>query len=119
MEASKKDRWDELTRKFDNEFRETVALHNEYEVLREKLTNAGGEQAIETSSVASDVASQMKSIEETFAVIWGPHQEVVGACPACGGVRMPATATEGFGFGCLKCLNFEVFGTERGDPLLN
>lgn len=119
MASSKRHLWDELTRRFDNEFRKTVALHNEYEVLREKLTHAGGERAIETSSIASEVASQMKSIEETFAVIWGPHQEAVGACPACGGVRMPATATEGFGFGCLKCQDFEIFGTDGGDPLMN
>lgn len=119
MGLSKRARWNEITEKLGNQFRETVALHNDYEVLREKFYGAGGEKAMATSSVASEIASQMKSIEQKFAVIWGPHQETVGLCPSCGGVRMPGTMPDGFGFGCLKCQDFEIFGTEGGDPLMN
>lgn len=119
MATSKRHLWDEITKKLDSAFRETVSLHNEYEILRQKLSQVGGLKAIEKSSVAAEVASKMKLMEEEFHVIWEPHQDTVGACPSCGGVRMPGTMPDGFGFGCLKCQDFEIFGTTGGDPLLN
>lgn len=108
----KRAKWLEIADKLNKEMYETLQLGWDYEDLRAKLVVKGDDYG------PPEVVKQMRDIEAKKEEIWRSHRELVGACPKCKGTREPGSMPEGFGFGCMMCHDFEVFGRGEapGDP---
>ncbi len=113
---AKRDKWIKLWGLLQEDIRETLKLGYKYERLRIKLT-----QDERGHYGPSNVVQQMQFIEEQKERIWRQHRELVGSCVKCGGTREPGRMLGGFGFGCIRCHNFETWGKGEtpGNPLLN
>lgn len=104
--------WNAIMQKAGKEFRATMRLQVAYEVLRQAYLKAGGtpDGAVVTPE-AQKIATEMQANEAKLVDLWKPHQKMVGACPKCKGVRVPGSKSEGYGFGCVSCHDFQIFGS--------
>lgn len=76
-------------------------LADKYERLRNRFNRAGGD--INASSKARKIAQQMQALEGEFYDVWYPHKNLLGVCPECCGIRLPADKGGKRGLGCLDC----------------
>ncbi len=112
----KRDKWIKLCGLLQEDMRETLRLGYKYESLGVKLV-----QDEEGKYGPSSVVRQMRLIEAQKERLWRPHRALVGPCVKCDGTREPGKMSGGFGFGCMRCHNFEIWGKGEppGDPRLN
>lgn len=109
MDISKSEKYDKIMRTLGKDWQATFDLQTDYEGLRPGLEKHGGPAAIATSPEAAEIAKKMQGIEALILKLWKPHQDLVGICPACTGVRVPGAMPQGYGFGCMTCHDFEVY----------
>ncbi len=113
---SKRAKWIKLCGLLQEDMHETLTLGYKYERLRVKLI-----QEEPGHYGPAGVVKQMRFIEEQKERLWRPHRALVGPCVKCDGTREPGRMLGGFGFGCIRCHDFEIWGKGEtpGDPRLN
>lgn len=110
----KKAKWLQIAKDLGREkMLQSNELGSKYEALRNKLVLKP-----DGSYGPPEVVEEMKAIESKKEAIWRPHRTLVGPCLECNGTREPGTMDKGYGFGCIRCHDFELYGRglAPGDP---